>query len=1054
MKTAWLKHTGRWAIRLLKIAGVAVALVLAFQVLVLPWVVRRAVASSFAGMGLSEVSFQVRGASFWQTELAQVRVGNQGLARVGNIGVGYSPSSLLKGRVETIWLNGAEVEMTVKDGRVDLGPLAVKRSSGSGGELPFDRLELRASTLALQWEGRRLWVPMEGTLVNQGRGRNQLDAVLRIQGGQVHVVGGFDPATDRVDFTAEADDLAAAALAAGVPARYAGRVPSVSAGTVSLKAHYVRTPRDTRLIASTSGRGVRFGASIGEHRAWVQDLDWTASVELDGGFNLVDAKATANARRISFDGEAATNVAVQAEKENQRLVFSVNARGEDWLLRKLKATVGGLFGANPEKAYAADVSIGLDAKIPEPLANLLLIRRMDVSALGAISANGQFKAGARRAADGGWAWEASTQQMLVQLSPGSLSINKDAIVLRKLSGAVRISGQADNQRAEVSIMPGSSLWVGSMEQKLWPIKIQKGEDRALAALAIDAAPAQFSVRFDNPNEPWTVHVPDASLTVPELAVSAAGGRIRGLATAIRFRANAMPSQVEVFVGDGSVVGFESLEVALGGDTLRAGPWKVDVASRHSEPLVHMSAAQTGGLPRVSFHAQSENALLLKSKAVEAAIGSVAVGGTMQVDADGEPAVVATVSIGDGSAEYKPGPVRIGGVLAVIPVTWNAASEQRGELTISSIQLRDIVYPAAKGAIRVAGTHAEVQMDWPFIKDVARIMVQGSVEFGGKEPRGQITGTVPAFVLKDEKALPGLIKELKDFGISGTVASKLSITFEGGDIKPLVWLTMKDVNIASKEYHRSLEGINGTVVVDSFSPLSTPGGQRLTVRQANTGKLQFTEGVLTFRIENSSVFHVEGTDWGWAGGRVYLNSFRLDLNKPQIDLTVSGDKLSLAEIVDMFGKEHFTGDGSLYGRLPVYLIWPQTKKDGQAVTEWSQPALEFGEGFVYATPGGGNLHVVAPAATIGAMLEKQNPDFAPGGKMETVKSSLMGALKDFRYSVLMVDLLKEDNSLMARLHMSGVGANGQEIGGLTVNIRGFDAILRNVISIRREMAFGE
>jgi hypothetical protein len=55
---------------------------------------------------------------------------------------------------------------------------------------------------------------------------------------------------------------------------------------------------------------------------------------------------------------------------------------------------------------------------------------------------------------------------------------------------------------------------------------------------------------------------------------------------------------------------------------------------------------------------------------------------------------------------------------------------------------------------------------------------------------------------------------------------------------------------------------------------------------------------------------------------------------------------------------------------------------------------------------------------------------------------------------MADLLKEDNRLMARLHMSGVGANGQEIGGLTVNIRGFDAILRNIISIRREMAFGE
>ncbi len=1038
----------------MKIVAVAVAVVLALQVLVLPAVISRVVGASLAGLGLSEVTFEVRAASFFHTDLANVEVGKQGLVRVGRIGVDYSPGLLLRGRVGTISLTGAEVQVAYRDGRLDLGPLSLSGSGASGGELPLDRVEFRACVLAVVWEGRGLWVPLEGSLLNQGRGRSQLDAVLRVQGRPVRLAGAYDAGADRMDLIASAEELDAAALGAAVPQRYAGKTPWISSGTVGVRAEYVRTPEQTRLVLSSRSQGVRLGASMGEHRMWVQDLQWTATAALDGNFRLIDVSGAAKAKRMSFGGESATNVEMELAKEKEQLLIRLSARGEDWLLRSLKASLGGFFAAEPGGAYTGRVSVDLDAKVPRQVAGLLLMRRIDVGDLGSISASGQIDATAERGADGNWLWKASTDQMLVQLSPGDLSFNKGVLALRGLSGVMRVSGKADNTLAEISIVPGSSVWVGSMEQSLCPIEVRKARIAPLAAVSIDAEPARFSMRFDGPGESWAFRVPCASMSVPELTASTGSVRMEGLEAVVRVRGEAAPSRLEVVAEEGSAVSFKSLEMALGEDQIRAGPWKLGLVGDGGEPLIRILEVERGGKRELSFQVRSERSLNVKTSVVDAAIESVGMRGTLVMPGEGGLALRGTVSMAGGSANSEAALLRIGGVSAEIPVSWNAASQEPGQMVISSIQVRDVAYPPAKGAIRVAGTRAEAQLDWPFLKDVARLAAQGWVELGGEQVRGRISGSIPAFALKDEKALSGLIKELAEFEISGTFGSEAAVLIEGGSIKPLVSLAMKDVRIASKEYDRSVEGVNGTVTIDSFSPLTTPGGQRLTVGKANAGQVRFTDGDLRFRVENTSLFHVEGTDWGWAGGRVYVNSFRLDLAKPAVDLTVFGDNLSLAQLLGMFGEEQYSGEGSLYGRLPVHLTWPQKKKGVRTVTEWSEPQLEFGAGFVYAKPGGGVLSVVSPERTLGALLEKQNPDFASGGKMEAVKSSLMGALKSLRYSVLMVDLVKEEGGLMARLLMSGVGANGQEIGGLTVNIRGFDAILRNIISIRREMTFGE
>ena len=1061
MNTAWLKPARIWTLRVLKIVVTAFLLLLAFQVLVLPSIIRYVVRNAFDNLGLNDVSFDVSAASFFRTQLINIRLGTEELNEIGHIGVDFSPATLLHGHVKTIWVGGAEVRISVQNGQVNLGPLALKRGTGPAKPFPFDRLQLRASTLEILWEDRRLWVPMQGTLTAQSSGPNYVDAQLRIQGSPVHLAGSFDFTTNQIDFTATAGALDAPALATAIPQVYAGYAPSISTGTIGLNATYVRSGQSAKLTASTIGRSLRFGSSFADHRLWVQDLDWTANLAFDGSFDLLDASASATAKRISVDSEPATNIVLSATKQNQQLAINVSAAGQDWQLRQLKGTIAGLFGPSANKQYQLDTALALDGRIPRQLARTLLNQRLNVYAAGEISLRGQVSATATHNSDGTFAWHARTDQMQAGLTPGNLSINKDALLLRGLGAVFRFSGQAGNAGATIRLMPGSNMWTDSIEQRLVPLDHQKlAANVPFAALAINDDPAELTLHFDGSNPPWAIHIPAASLTIPQLNVSGPKVKLENLDTAIHFSGDLAPGSIEVFAREGSAASFKSLQASLGSEPLWATGWKLNLASKSGEPLLRISTAETGGMPVVFLHAQSQNPLVMKNSSMESSIGNFALDANLGFDIDHNPALDATLSLVDASANYKPAAARVSGLSATIPITWNTSPSQPAKLNIATIQLRDNVFPAAQGQLAISDNRATFQMNWPVIKDLARISAQGFAEFSQGQPRGQITAEIPAFTIKDESLLAGLIKQLEALKISGTLGAKASLAFQGSALQPLVSVTLKDVNIASKDSPRFVQGLSGTVSFTSFSPLATPGGQRLTIKQANTGKLSFADGSLNFRVEKSNEFQVESTDWAFAGGRIFVNSFRLNLAQPHIDSAITADKLSLADLLDIFAKDKASGQGTLYGHLPFTVNWP---KSANAPLDWSRFQLDFGEGFVYATPGGGQLHIDAPdyvqtiAGQVVQSAAAQDTRLSQPTMMENFRNQVINSLKNLDYSTLTLDLLRQTNgSLVAKIVISGKGhgPDGIPFGGINVNVGDFNQILNDAIGIGKILSLGK
>jgi hypothetical protein len=960
LKRIFLRSIRTWVRRIASIAIVVVALFLTLQAILLPMIVRRVLTSAFQQTPYAGATFQVRHSSLWRTDLTDLRLGQQ--VRIDTIAVDYTPWSLLHGRVGLVRVSGAQIDLTVGAGHAP--PLAARAGHAPPLQLPFDRLELRSSTIQVLWDGRPIWVPLEGAITNDLATGGKINLLARVQGLPMQLSGQYDAAWKQFDLTVGAGHALPLATRAG-------HAPPLL----------------------------------------------TLAVRRDGDYLLVTAAG----------------------------------QGKDWRVDKLEATVGGLFGPNAPQSYVVQTSFNAQA-LPAALAPMLALPGIDLAGLGQISAEGAATVKVIPPAKPGQrvAWEASSDNLRLKLAPGDYAANGTNI--RGLAGNLTLRGKADNTQAALTIATGSMLWLDQLSRTDLRLVMDKADPTApLLAITLQGKAAELNLNFANPGDSWRLFVPTANLTLAQADLTAGldpPTQIEKLGGTLRVRVQAGPTGAEVLALDQSAVAFESLKTVTGLDPMQVGGWKLNLGSQPGEPLLRLSKNDTGLATKIAFRAASESALAVKTKEADVGIAQLQLGGILTLRTGSNPSFVGQLSLQDAAALYKPDNLRLSKISATIPLAYNAQPGPRGPFQIQSIQLAQATYPPLTGTLGIAGQRVEFDAFWPLLKNAARVQALGWVDLGGPEPRGRIDAFLPDFTVTDPQTLSALIsnKELAGLDITGTFAGNAQIQFRGSDIKPLVKLTLKDVNVATAE-EKSAEGINGTLVIDSFSPFTSQGGQRLTVKKASVGKLGLAEGVLVFRIEAADQFLVEGTDWGWAGGRLYGSSFRLDLNKPRLDLVVTGDKLSLAQVLDTFVGDRITGEGTVYGRLPVTLIWPRVLDRGELVTAWSEPVPELGQGFVYATPGGGWIGMKAPEELLGKGLEGQDP---------LVRKRIVAAMKALDYSVLKLDLVSKQGEVMGVAYVDGSGRLGRDRQpiDLTFNISGIEEGLWAALKLQRGFSLGQ
>ena len=368
-------RASRWTVRAVGVLGVLVAVLLIVQVTVLPGLVHRLLADKLAEFGLPEASFEVRSVGWWSTELANLALDPAERLRVGSVGACYSLSSLLRGSLETIEVTGAEVELRLRGGVIDLGPLADITSPASEGELPFGRIEVRSSSAILDLEGRPVRLPLRASIVNVGEGRCTVEAIVECAGTPIRLSGNIDTNTKQTVLTLDAAvrDLGGP-LAAARPGAVA--LAGHAAGSLGLSGELAYADGRFGAAIEAKGRAISFATEVAGHTLSARGVSLDLTVEL-GSSGLGALRATLRADRLAVDGAPAQDATLAIEHQDGQLKFAASATGPFWRLEELKGTVRGLLGPPqaPPAPITAEASWKLQAGLPPRLAEAWLVRQ-------------------------------------------------------------------------------------------------------------------------------------------------------------------------------------------------------------------------------------------------------------------------------------------------------------------------------------------------------------------------------------------------------------------------------------------------------------------------------------------------------------------------------------------------------------------------------------------------------------------------------------------------------------------------------------------------------
>ncbi len=165
-----MKRLKRWTFRLLLLAILLAVGLLAAWIWVVPGMVERRITAALADAGLPGSSVHIDFVGLDRAFVSDIVIGADARLRARGALVTYDVGGLRNGRINSLQIVGAELNVKVHDGIVDFGDLAKAHGSDDGGEfdLPMEKLELVAAEVIAELPGRTVRVPLRGTVTKRG----------------------------------------------------------------------------------------------------------------------------------------------------------------------------------------------------------------------------------------------------------------------------------------------------------------------------------------------------------------------------------------------------------------------------------------------------------------------------------------------------------------------------------------------------------------------------------------------------------------------------------------------------------------------------------------------------------------------------------------------------------------------------------------------------------------------------------------------------------------------------------------------------------------------
>ncbi len=248
---------------------------------------------------------------------------------------------------------------------------------------------------------------------------------------------------------------------------------------------------------------------------------------------------------------------------------------------------------------------------------------------------------------------------------------------------------------------------------------------------------------------------------------------------------------------------------------------------------------------------------------------------------------------------------------------------------------------------------------------------------------------------NRQSLPSFISLPKDLDFSAKFTANGAIRYDAKGIQGQTRVSVSDGELSIEEKKIKLTGINTDITFPALPRVFSRPRQELQIAAMDIGNLKFSNGKISFRIDNQDTIFIEKSRFTWCKGKVESGSLQLSLTNPELSTILYCDRLQFSELLRQIGISETEGDGSLNGRLPLHFTGKEMVLD---------------DGFLFSTPG--NSGIVHFNNT--TMLRQGLPDMGQAGYLDYS----MQAMENFSYNWTKLTFNSSGEDLLISMQIDG------------------------------------
>ncbi len=458
---------------------------------------------------------------------------------------------------------------------------------------------------------------------------------------------------------------------------------------------------------------------------------------------------------------------------------------------------------------------------------------------------------------------------------------------------------------------------------------------------------------------------------------------------------------------------------------------LDFKNRQDFPFVFFEAMEDG-FASLSWHAEQDGGFEADFTDADLLGQGLKIAGKLKRDNNGRQQANVRISPEIALVKLRGFEAQVADIHLDIPFILGDADPSPGSLSTGEISFSGVSFPGMTGQIIIHDYQVKSRGEWPFLPGAKLEFFADITPDPDKGATGRISAHTEWFDFPEKEIIDRLVPALTDMTMTGSAKIGLDIDLRGSAIRPQARIDFRDAEIAVPDMDMEGSRIRGSVVIDDFFPLTTPGNQRIDVGRFRIGLLELEEGFLTFRLESPESIFLERTRWNLLeGGFIAAHASRFNLQDMSADLEIFFENIDLLKLVSRLSQEKIVGSGLVYGRVPL---------------QYKQDRVTIGDGYLYSAPGAGRLGI-RDEDWLETLLLYVRDAMSGHPYLSLVSERLEQALRDFEYNFLAVKLVPGLEDTSARVELRGRGVKGdppQEVGSLVINVNDLGEIVNRVL----------